>query len=144
MSLLLGVLFNPLIVLLVIIGAVVYMKRARPGGSPGQRFARGLWIALLVLFTAGFGLCGGFGVVAGLASVAESGESRAYGLMFLVAGGIGVAIALLTGWALRSTLRRLRAPAAAPGVAEAGHASPWAAPDTTEAPRDDTHEDTPR
>lgn len=105
MSLLIGFLLNPLVILLVVIGAVVYLRRARPGERSGERFLRGVWLSLLVLCTAGFGLCGGFGVVAGLASVAEGGESGAYGAMFLAVGGVGVAIAALTGWLLRRTLR---------------------------------------
>ncbi|MBQ0929061.1 hypothetical protein [Ideonella alba] len=114
MSLLIGFLLNPLVILLLVIGAVVYLRRARPGERSGERFLRGLWLTLLVLSTAGFGLCGGFGVVAGLVSVTEGGESGAYGAMFLAVGGVGVAIAALTGWLLRRALRADRQLSAAP------------------------------
>ena len=109
-----SLLFNPLVIVLLLVGAVIYMQRARPGGTAGQRFLRGLWLTLLVLCTAGFGLCGGFGVVAGLISLGDSGEARAYGAIFGIVGGIGVAIALLTGWLLRRALRADRPAADTP------------------------------
>jgi len=122
-----SLLFNPLVIVLLLVGAVIYMQRARPGGHTGQRFVRGLWLTLLVLSTAGFGLCGGFGVVAGLMSLGDSGEARAYGAMFAIIGGIGVAIAMVTGWLLRQTLRA--DPAAAAAVSdEAADLSPFTPP----------------
>ena len=124
MSILLGILLNPLVLLLLGVGAWVYMKRHENDGmTTGQRFLRGVWISLLVLCTAGFGLCGGFGLVGGLVSMGGSGESAAYGGMFAIVGGIGVAIALVTGWLLRRALGAT--PTTASVVDEAGDLSPF-------------------
>jgi hypothetical protein len=133
-----SLLFNPLVIVLLVAGAVIYMQRARPGGTAGQRFLRGLWLTLLVLCTAGFGLCGGFGIVAGLFSLGEGAEGRAYGAMFAIVGGVGVVIALLTGWLLRRTLRDDPSAASAAGD-EAEDLSPFSPPPAApgEAPQDD-------
>lgn len=111
MNTLLGILLHPLVLTVLIAGAALYMRFARPGGGPVQRVLRGIWIAVMVLFTAGFGLCGGFGLVFGLNGLREGGEAGAYAIMFVVVGGIGVLIAVAYGWGLWRTLKRLRAPA---------------------------------
>lgn len=146
MSLLIGFLLNPLVILLLVIGAVVYLRRARPGERSGQRFLRGLWLSLLVLSTAGFGLCGGFGVVAGLLSLGDSAEGRAYGAMFAIVGGIGVAIAMVTGWLLRGALRadRQQSAAAEPDDVDLSPFSPAAPPPAPPpSPRDDGQDSAP-
>lgn len=139
-----SLLFNPLVIVLLLVGAVIYMQRARRGGSTGQRFVRGLWLTLLVLSTAGFGLCGGFGVLAGLFSLGDGAEGRAYGAMFAIVGGIGVAIAMVTGWLLRQALRadRQQSAAAETDDVDLSPFTPAAPPPATPpSPRDNGQDD---
>lgn len=72
--------------------------------SPGQKRWRQAALVVLVLMVAGFGLCGGAGTLMGLYSVftaSASGEARAYGWMFVIVGGAGVAVAGTLGWLIR-------------------------------------------
>ena len=59
-----------------------------------SRVCRGLFVLLLVVFVVGFGLCGGWGVLQGLAMIEHAGEQGAYGRVMLVLGGLGLVFAL--------------------------------------------------
>ena len=79
--------------------AVYTVRRTRDGTqplSPADQRWRMLSVGLLGLTVAGFGLCGGGGTVMGLMSVLgdrSGSEARGYGMMFLVMGLIGLAVA---------------------------------------------------
>ena len=75
--------------------------------SPSDRLWRKASLVVMVLLVAGFGLCGGFGTVAGLMSLfgSASSEARSYGVMFLVPGLVGLVIALIGLWLLRKYRR---------------------------------------
>ena len=117
MSLIVGLL-NPLLWLLPVVAAVWYLRRHRDDPPPAEgrrKLMRGLAIAMLVLFVGGFGVCGAFGVITGVASAfSGSSDSRGYDMIFLVVGGIGVAIAVFSGWLFRRLIRRSAEPVAAP------------------------------
>lgn len=113
---LLMLLFNPLTLLLAAFLALRHLKRTRdqPGSlSASERRWRGVALGVMGLWVAGFGLCGGFGTYAGLASYfsAKAGsEGRAYAVVFLVPGLIGLALALGGLWLLRKYRRNPAAP----------------------------------
>jgi ABC-type transport system involved in cytochrome c biogenesis permease subunit len=95
--------------------AIHTLRRTRDASqplSPADRRWRMAAVGLLSLVVAGFGLCGGGGTVMGLMSVlganGSSGEARSYGLMFLVTGLIGLAIAGACFWVLRRYRREER------------------------------------
>ena len=103
-------LFNPLTLLAVFAWAVWMLRgtAALPGAlSERQRRGRVLALAALTVLVAGFGLCGGAGTVMGLATLGDtSGEARGFGVLFLVPGLLGVAVALLCVWLIRRYRRR--------------------------------------
>ncbi len=118
-------LLNPLSSLLLVGLALWYLRRHRddPPGAGAQRWLRGLAIGMLVLFVGGFGVCGAWGTVVGVASlVGGSGEERGYAPIFVVLGGLGLAIAIGLGWLFRRLTR--------PGVAPAPAPSPYELPPT--------------
>jgi uncharacterized BrkB/YihY/UPF0761 family membrane protein len=110
-------LLNPLLWLLPVVVAVWYLRQHRDEPRPTEgrrRLLRGLSITMLVLFVGGFGVCGAFGVISGVASAfSGSGESRAYGMIFLIVGGIGLAIAAFAFWLFRRLIRPTAEPPAA-------------------------------
>lgn len=110
-------LLNPLLWLLPVVVAVWYLRRHRNEPRPTEsrgKLMRVLAIAMLVLFVGGFGVCGAFGVVSGVASAfSGSGEARAYGMIFLIVGGGGVAIAVFATWLFRRLIRPSVEPVAA-------------------------------
>ena len=109
-------LLNPFIGLLPVLAALWYLRRHR-NDAPGEGpvWLRGLCIVLLVLFVAGFGLCGAWGTVVGVVSlVAGGGGERGYAPIFLIVGGAGLGIAVGLGWAFRRLIRPTVAPAPAP------------------------------
>lgn len=112
-------LLNPLLWLLPVVVAVWYLRQHRNDRIPVEgsgKLLRGLSIAMLVLFVGGFGVCGAFGVVTGIASAfGGSGEARSYGMIFLIVGGIGLAIAAFATWLFRRLIRPSTAPVVAPG-----------------------------
>lgn len=114
-------LLNPLLWLLPVVLAVWYLRRHRNDPRPAQgprTVLRWLAIAMMVLFVGGFGVCGAFGVVTGVASAfSASSESRSYGMIFLIVGGIGVAVAVVSGWLFRRLTRPSAEPVRAPDPA---------------------------
>lgn len=115
-------LLNPLLWLLPVVVAVWYLRQHRndpPSSQGSRRLLRGLSIAMLVLFVGGFGVCGAFGVVTGIASAfGSSGEARSYGMLFLIVGGIGLAIAAFATWLFRRLIRPTAEPVAAAAAAD--------------------------
>lgn len=103
-----GLLFNPLLWLLAGGAAVVYLARLRhlPPGQTGSRVWRALAIGVLGLFIAGLGLCGGAGAIGGLVMLGGAdAQSGGYGMLFLVAGAVGLCLAGLVFWMLRRLTR---------------------------------------
>ena len=113
----LALFLNPVVLLLLVPVALWYLRRHRndPPAEGRARWLRGLAIGLLVLFVGGFGVCGTWGTVVGVASlVTGSGEERGYAPIFLIVGGAGLGIAVGLGWAFRRLTRPTVAPAPAP------------------------------
>jgi small neutral amino acid transporter SnatA (MarC family) len=103
-------LLNPLTLLIGVVLAVRHLKRTRDPQQPlsvGDQRRRTVALGLLIFLVAGFGLCGGFGTYAGVASYfgSSSGEARAYGILFLVPGLVGLALAAVGLWLLRKYRR---------------------------------------
>ena len=101
MSLITGLVFNPL-VLLSLLGLALWQIR-RTHQNPALLAGRGLlWRRLALVFlglhVAGLGLCGGWGTLAGLSMVGAGRGEGAYGGLFLVAGGAGLLLAAVLGW----------------------------------------------
>jgi uncharacterized transporter YbjL len=117
---------GPLTLLLVLIVAIILalttLRRTRDLPHPlSANDSRGRVLALVVLvvFVAGFGLCGGAGFVFGIAGfVGSSHEEQAYAMIALVPGLIGLAIAGAGGWALWKFRRNKAADQASGNQAE--------------------------
>jgi hypothetical protein len=107
-----------------LLALAIYTLRRTRGPAQDMTAADRTWrllaVAALGLFVAGFGLCGAFGTVAGLmgmlGSGANSGEARAYGVMFLGCGLFGLGLAGLGAW----VLRRYRQPGPASAAPDPG------------------------
>jgi uncharacterized membrane protein YfcA len=117
--------FSPLL-WLVLVGLAIWQLR-RTQRDPAKLAGRGqLWrraaIVLLMLIVGGFGICGGWGVVTGVASMGgQDRQSASYGVIFLVVGGAGLALALVLGWVLYRYTRSAKAP---PSAAPADNGEP--------------------
>lgn len=117
----------PLLGLLPVLLALWYLRRQRhrPQGGPASAL-RGLALVVLVLFVAGFGVCGAWGTITGLVSLfTGSGEARAYAPAFLLVGGVGLAIAGGLVWLFRWVTRP---EPGAPAPAEAVSINPFDPP----------------
>ena len=107
MSLMMSLLFNPLILLILAVLAVRTLRRTRDPSvplTPSEQRWRTAALAFLVLCVAGFGLCGGAGAVFGLYGLlapGASGDARGYAVVFLVPGALGLGVALVVAGLLR-------------------------------------------
>ena len=99
MSDLIGLLFNPLFLLVALVLSIWYLRRTQaqaPGLSGAGFWWRRIALVMLVLQVVGLGICGGVGVGYGL--VMRSPGDRAYAPIFLIVGGAGLLGAALLGW----------------------------------------------
>jgi uncharacterized oligopeptide transporter (OPT) family protein len=111
----LGWMLNPLLLIALIVFAVLTLSRTRDPSkalSPADRRWRIAALGVMLFFVLGFGLCGAFGTVAGLVSLLDqtSGEARAYGVIFLLPGLVGLALAAVGVFLLRKHRRAKAAP----------------------------------
>jgi nitric oxide reductase large subunit len=108
-SVIAGLLINPFT--LAAVFAVLKLRSTAAKDGPltaAESRWRTVALVILVVEVTGLGLCGGFGTLAGLVSLAQGGahtEAGAYGLMFLVVGIPGLALAGLGLWILRKYRR---------------------------------------
>ncbi len=99
MSDLIGLLFNPLFLLVALVLSIWHLRRTQaqaPGLSGAGFWWRRIALVMLVLQVVGLGICGGIGVGFGLSMTGPRDQSWAP--IFLVVGGVGLLGAALLGW----------------------------------------------
>lgn len=72
---------------------------------------RGILTAFLAVFLVGFGLCGAYGTIGGLANAVGGGEAAGMALLFVLPGLVGIGLAWLCWKAIASIWRKPAAPA---------------------------------